>query len=69
MLEALFFCTLAVDLEQLDAEAQHSFLAEVFRVAFSQDLAFFSAAEAETAEARAMQMERSTVCFIDDVFG
>lgn len=69
MLEALFFFTFAVDLEQLEAEAQHSFFAAVFTVAFSQDLAHFSPADAETEAARATATERSNECFIDDMIG
>jgi hypothetical protein len=67
MLEALFFFTLAVALEQLDADAQHSFLADVFTAVFSQDLAHFSAADTEPMDANAKATDRSKEYFIEGV--
>jgi hypothetical protein len=64
MLDALFLNTLAVDLEQLEAEAQHSFLA-VFEQVFSELLAHFSAAEREPMEAIETIAERRKVYFIE----
>ena len=64
ILAALFFFALAVALEQLEAEAQHSFLAEVFIDAFSQDFAHVSAADKEPMDAKVSATDKSNEFFI-----